>query len=191
MIFYHLGTHPEWQLRILSDINHLLSLSQPDSSSPGLAAVSNALLTSCASLNAAIKESLRVSPPFPASFPRDIAPGAENVIPGLQAPLPTGTTVQANVYVISHEKDFWGDDADVWNPERWMAVEEGNEKRLEDGFLIFGRGHRACVGRHISFMALRKVVHAVSQLLRYRRTLDTNANFPTAAAVLLRAQGQA
>lgn len=156
MIFYHLGMHPAWQLRILEEVEN--NTSRPDSNIEPHS-VSYSTLANCSSLNAVIKESLRVSPPFPSSFPRDIAPGAENAIPGLPAPLPLGTTVQANVYVIGHSREFWGDDADEWKPSRWF---EGEGKRLEDGYFIFGRGHRACVGRGISYMALSKIVYAVS-----------------------------
>ena len=162
MIFYHLGTHPEWQTRILSEIEACLSSCYSGSDIPRPNTIPHTLLAHCPSLDAVIKESLRVSPPFPASFPRDIAPGAEHAIPGLAAPLPLGTTVQANVYVVGREKGFWGDDAGFWKPERWMEVGAGKGKRLEDGFIVFGRGSRHCVGRDISFMALRKVVFAVS-----------------------------
>ena len=155
MILYHLGTHPEWQSRILEEVKNEMYLSNPYQT---LDSVTYLSLGKCHTLSAVINESLRVSPPFPAAFPRDIAPGAESAIPGLPAPLPLGTTVQANVYVVSHSQDFWGDDADDWRPSRWLD----GDKRLEEGFLIFGRGSRSCVGKDISRMALMKVVFAVS-----------------------------
>lgn len=155
MILYHLGMHAEWQSRILDEVKNEMFLSNLD---VNLDSVPYLVLAKCHTLSAAINESLRVSPPFPAAFPRDIASGAENAIPGLPAPLPLGTTVQANVYVVSHSREFWGNDADAWRPSRWL----GGDKRLEEGFLIFGRGSRACVGRDISRMALMKVTFAVS-----------------------------
>ena len=155
MILYHLGTHPEWQTRILDEVKYEAYLSNPEIS---LDMVPYLWLSRCPALSAVINESLRVSPPFPAAFPRDIAPGAENAIPGLPMPLPLGTTVQANVYVVSHSREFWGDDADEWRPSRWLD----GDKRLEEGFLIFGRGGRSCVGKDISRMALMKVIFAVS-----------------------------
>ena len=155
MILYHLGTHFEWQTRILEEVKTEMCLSNPNLS---LESAPYLVMAKCQALSAVINESLRVSPPFPAAFPRDIASGAESAIPGLPAPLPLGTTVQANVYVVSHSREFWGDDADEWRPSRWL---EG-DKRLEEGFLIFGRGSRSCVGKDISRMALMKVIFAVS-----------------------------
>ena len=208
MILYHLGTAPEWQRRILDEVaQHETNATETKTSNPASqmssdpekseisadddhhssskpsSLPSNTLLhTLSPSLPAVIKESLRVSPPFPSSFPRDISLGSQTAIPDVQLhnhpPLPLGTTVQANVYVLSRDRGFWGVDAEEWKPERWLAdkgisndgevlvmekkglVEEG--KRLEDGFFIFGRGHRNCVGRGISFMAMMKVVYAVS-----------------------------
>ena len=155
MILYHLGTHLEWQSRVLEEVKNAMYLSNPE---VGLESVPYSVLAKCHGLSAVINESLRVSPPFPAAFPRDIASGAENAIPGLPAPLPLGTTVQANVYVVSHSREFWGDDAEEWRPSRWLD----GDKRLEEGFLIFGRGSRSCVGRDISRMALMKFTFAVS-----------------------------
>ena len=200
MILYHLGTAPEWQTRILDEVAQNqtnttetktldpekseipINDSHHSSSTPSSPPSNTLLHTLSPSLPAVIKESLRVSPPFPSSFPRNISPGSQIAIPDVQLhnypPLPLGTTVQANVYVLSRDRGFWGDDAEEWKSERWLAdkgfsndggavaiekkgmVEEG--KKLEDGFFIFGRGHRNCVGRGISFMAMMKVIYAVS-----------------------------
>jgi len=72
-------------------------------------------------LKAVIKETLRLHAPFPSGFPRKIMPGGESAIPGLIAPLPVGTIVYANTWIIGRSKELWDADAEEWKPERWFA----------------------------------------------------------------------
>jgi len=72
-------------------------------------------------LKAVIKETLRLHAPFPSGFPRKIMPGGGSVIPGLARPLPVGTIVYANTWVVGRSKELWGADAEDWKPERWLA----------------------------------------------------------------------
>ena len=140
-ILYTLGTHPEWQDRIRADVSD-------DVTSLVLLAV--------------IKETLRLHVPFPTAFPRSIAPGAETVIPDLPAPLPVGTLVSANTYILGHSKEIWGDDVESWKPERWLVAEggEGSEsanekkKKLEDSFVVFSKGPRGCIGKEIAMLIM-------------------------------------
>ncbi|OCK75068.1 hypothetical protein K432DRAFT_409329 [Lepidopterella palustris CBS 459.81] len=68
-------------------------------------------LISKKALNAAIKESLRLHPPFPSSFSRTVALGVENAIPGFQPGPPIGTKVSVNLYVLALSTEIWGKDA--------------------------------------------------------------------------------
>lgn len=72
-------------------------------------------------LLAVIKETLRLHAPFPTAFPRTITAGAETAILSLPAPLPIGTVVASNTYVIGRSKEIWSDDAEIWKPERWLV----------------------------------------------------------------------
>jgi cytochrome P450 len=138
-------------------------------------------------LLAVLKETLRLHVSFPTAFPRTITPGAENAIPNLPAPLPVGTAVSANTYVLGRSRDIWGDDADAWRPERWLGKKEGNsalakdadsesvsgsqigklrheveeERTLEDSFVAFGKGSRGCVGRELALLICARAVLAV------------------------------
>ncbi|KAI9715982.1 MAG: hypothetical protein M1812_005616 [Candelaria pacifica] len=151
---YHLGMHPSWQQSILSEITELL-ISEPASASPSLLF---SKLSKSASLRAVIKESLRVTPPFQSVFERQVGKGAEAAIPGLLAPLPLGTRVGCNLYVINRNKIIFGEDADEWKPERWL-IDDGVELRLmEDAWAVFGRGARMCVAKDIALMFLTKAV---------------------------------
>jgi hypothetical protein len=63
-------------------------------------------------LRSVVKETLRLHAPFPSAFPRTVMPGGELTIPGIVAPLPTGTTVYAHTWVLGRSKEIWGPNAE-------------------------------------------------------------------------------
>ena len=144
-ILYQLGTEHgrPWQARIRAES----SSHPPNPNSPSV-------------LLAVIKETMRLNAPFPTAFPRTITHGAENAIPDLPAPLPVGTLVSANTYILGHSKAIWGADAEAWTPERWL-VPERDRKALGDKFVVFSKGSRGCIGREISLIMLSEAVVGV------------------------------
>lgn len=85
-----------------------------------------------------------------------------------------------------HSKDRWGDDADIFRPERFSETDEDtrvNRERLTD--LAFGYGRFGCAGKPLAFLELHKVFFEVrAQLLfgstsSYKRLLTTTSSFDT------------
>jgi benzoate 4-monooxygenase len=110
-------------------------------------------------LTAVIKETLRLHAPFPTAFPRVITPGAESAIPDLPAPLPVGTLVSAHTYILGHSKSLWGDDAEMWKPERWLEVrDEGERREMDEKFVVFSKGARGCIGKDIAMLMVARAV---------------------------------
>lgn len=69
-----------------------------------------------------------------------------------------------NQWVISLDKDVYGDDADFFRPERWLrgddetaAAYEARLKMMKEGDLSFGGGNRICTGRHMASLEMFKV----------------------------------
>ena len=122
--------------------------------------------TTSATLTAVIKETLRLHAPFPTAFPRTITPGAEAAIPDLPTPLPVGTIVSSNTYLLGHSKEIWGEDAEVWKPQRWLGNTESIEKELDDAFVVFSKGPRGCIGKEIAMRMLSQAV--VGVLLKWK-----------------------
>jgi benzoate 4-monooxygenase len=146
-VLYRLGTSKgrEWQSKIREEHN------------PGPASSSISPI-----LTAIIKETLRLHAPFPTAFPRVIAPGAESAIPDLPAPLPVGTTVSAHTYILGHSKALWGEDVEIWKPERWLEAKDDSEKReLDEKFVAFSKGARGCIGKDIAMLAIARAVMGV------------------------------
>lgn len=109
---------------------------------------------------AVIKETMRLDAPFPTAFPRNITAGAETAIPDLPTPLPVGTLVSSNSYILGHSTEIWGDDAESWKPQRWLGAED-TRKELDNKFVVFSKGPRGCIGREIAMLAISKAVLGV------------------------------
>ncbi|KAI6145483.1 cytochrome P450 [Pisolithus tinctorius] len=64
--------------------------------------------------------------------------------------VPKGTRIIASVAAYNRNKDMWGEDADVFNPDRWLDGIAKDKKEAATGvyssLLTFGGGHRACLG---------------------------------------------
>ena len=56
--------------------------------------------------------------------------------------IPQGSNVYIYVYVLHRRKDIYGEDANIFRPERW-------DENLKPGwaFIPFGAGPRTCIGR--------------------------------------------
>lgn len=145
-ILYNLGTRHghKWQDRIHAETSKKFDNTNI---SPSLVAI--------------IKETIRLHAPFPSAFPRTVTPGAETIIPELPAPLPVGTLISSNTFVLGRSKEIWGHDAETWKPQRWLIDESKNKRELEDKFVAFGKGPRSCLGREIAMLMLTRAVMGI------------------------------
>lgn len=73
---------------------------------------------------ACLKEAMRIGPAVGVAICRKV-PGLGVEIDGEY--VAGGTEVAVNAWVLHRDKEIFGEDADLYRPERWM-VEEGNEK---------------------------------------------------------------
>jgi cytochrome P450 len=83
-------------------------------------------------LNACILEGIRMHPPFALPLERVVPKGGATVLGHF---LPEGTVIGGNPYVVNRHKDTFGDDAEIWRPERWLECGEEQRKRLEASLL--------------------------------------------------------
>lgn len=113
-----------------------------------------------------IKEGLRIRPPAPVFFSKTVPPEGD-ILAGVF--VPGGTAVGFNLFPLMRRREHWGDDADLFRPERWLVAHEDGEEglrriatmdRLVD--LAFGSGRFGCAGRPLAFMELNKVFFEVS-----------------------------
>ncbi|GAA5860277.1 hypothetical protein JCM3774_000367 [Rhodotorula dairenensis] len=109
------------------------------------------------------KETLRLHPAVPWVLPRVIPPGGAIFVAGRH--FAGGVEIGMSPYVFQRRKEVYGEDAEVFRPERWFGREK---KQLDRYLLTFGQGNRICVGKNIALMELSKL--APSVLYRYNLT---------------------
>jgi cytochrome P450 len=59
--------------------------------------------------------------------------------------------------VVHHRKEVFGDDVDVFRPERWLSEKE-KVQRMRNAMFSFGSGKYSCLGRHLSKLEALKLI---------------------------------
>jgi cytochrome P450 len=107
-------------------------------------------------LQAVIYEGFRLLPPGIIGFPKRVPPEGD-VICGRF--VPGGTDVFINWIDFMRDKDVFGEDADIFRPERFLDCDEQcksvREKQMD---LIFGTGRWMCPGKFLAHMEINKLV---------------------------------
>lgn len=131
--------HPEIQSRLRKEVRSSL----PDPRSP-TSSISSDDLDSLPYLNAVCNETLRLYSPVPVTV--RVAAQDTTLIGHF---IPQGTTIFISPWATNANKDFWGEDAAKFNPDRWLGEGKANTGGIESnyGFLTFLHGPRSCIGQ--------------------------------------------
>jgi hypothetical protein len=77
--------------------------------------------------------------------------------------VPGGTKIGANMWALLRRKDVFGDDADVFRPERWLEASPDELQKMEAvGELVWGYGRYVCLGKSVALIELNKIFVEVS-----------------------------
>lgn len=77
--------------------------------------------------------------------------------------IPPNTQVCSSRYTMMRRRDLFGDDSEMFNPDRWLQSDTGKVKAMNSVMdLYFGIGIYSCLGRGIAMMELNKVIFEVS-----------------------------
>jgi cytochrome P450 len=107
----------------------------------------------CPYYNAIIKESMRLCPSAPNIFPRMVSePGI--ALFGKFAP--AGAEITCNPWFVARDKSLYGEDAEVFRPERWIDDSKERVKEYEKYSFVFGYGARVCLGKDVALMEMAK-----------------------------------
>ncbi|KAL9028822.1 MAG: hypothetical protein Q9180_007111 [Flavoplaca navasiana] len=152
-IIYNLLKHPSSMEKLRAEISS--SSPSPDSEDKNEVSITWKQSLTLPYLHAIIKEAGRLHPPFGLPYERVVpAPG----VTILNHHLPAGTVVGISPWATHRDANIFGPDPDVWRPERWIEADEAGKRRMENALLTFGAGNRSCIGRHISYLEIAKVV---------------------------------
>jgi len=105
-------------------------------------------------LQAVISESLRLYP----SVPIDIKQAANDDTLPDGTFVPAGCAVMYNIFAMGRDKDIWGDDAEVFRPERWVEAKEPAD--VYD-YPVFNAGPRECLGKRLAQIEMKACLAAL------------------------------
>lgn len=149
----HIITSPLVYQKLQTEID--LAIAEARVSSP----ISDAEARRLPYLQACIKEGLRIWPPINGMQPR--ASDRDAVICGVL--VPAGTNVGWSGKTVMRDKKIFGEDAELYSPDRWIAAQGGELQAMENIVdLVFGSARWGCLGRSISILELNKMLVEVS-----------------------------
>ncbi|RDW87449.1 hypothetical protein BP5796_03143 [Coleophoma crateriformis] len=110
-------------------------------------------------LQAVIKEGMRIWPPVTGLLSKKAPPEGDTVeILGKTYFIPGNTNVGYCAWGVMHSTDVFGEDADVFRPERWLEPESEKLSRMHKTVeLAWGHGKYQCLGKNVAMIELNKV----------------------------------
>ena len=124
--------------------------------------------------HAVVKELLRWRTLFRLSIPHVTT--ADDWYEGMF--IPKGTMCIPNLWQCNHQKEIYGQDADQFNPPRFLdekgQLAPGPSDAKEEGHTSYGHGKRACIGKHLANDSL--FINIVTMLWAFRFEREKNAN---------------
>ncbi|KAM5353625.1 hypothetical protein ACJ41O_000275 [Fusarium nematophilum] len=106
-------------------------------------------------LQAVIKEALRMHPATGLPLERIVPEGGATISGHF---FPEGTIVGINTWVAHRDTRVFGEDAEIFNPERWLVDDAERISMMNRYYMPFGLGSRTCIGRHVSMLEMSKLI---------------------------------
>ncbi|KAH8824005.1 cytochrome P450 [Flagelloscypha sp. PMI_526] len=160
-MLYYLGANPRIQTTLQNQLDSVLG--KPGSTP----LVDGTTLKDLPYLEACIKEALRLLSTVPAGLPREV-PSGGFIVHGQH--FVEGTTLSVPSKVLNHDATIWGEDVEVFRPERWLEPESKEKTEREGAFRPFSLGPRACIGRNLAMLEMSIIMGNL--LHRYDFVLD-------------------
>lgn len=135
-------------------------------------------------LQACIKEGLRLWPPSMGLMGK--VSDHDDVVCGIK--IPAKTQVGWAALAVMKDRAVFGENADIFEPRRWIDVEPAQLKEMEATYgLVFATGTRwECLGKRLAYVELGKVLFEVSIYLFQLGYADRQILFSSFAASTLR-----
>jgi cytochrome P450 len=173
-LLYELSKHPEDQQRIRDEIKAARANVEARGDNDLLPSDFNNMDFT----NAVIKEGLRLHPIVPTLLRKA---DSDDVIPLSQPietksgkiiseiPISKGQAITASICTYNRLRSVWGEDADEWNPNRFLG--DGREKSSLGVFanlMTFSAGLRACIGWRFAVLEMQAVLVELVENFEYR-----------------------
>ena len=152
-VFYFLLKHPGCYEKLMAELDHAVRSGVIEDRRNGLVGWAEA--QKLPYLDAVIQESFRVHPAAGLILERIVPKQGMNIL-GEQ--IPGGTIVGCNAWVVHRRPEVFGEDVDVFRPERWLEASPEKLREMKATMFQFGAGARTCIGKNISLLEIYKLV---------------------------------
>ncbi|KAI4865910.1 cytochrome P450 [Hypoxylon rubiginosum] len=113
-------------------------------------------------LQAVVNEGLRIRPITTNMLSKEVPKGGDTIDGKF---IPAGTAIGVNISSMLRSKAVFGEDADMFRPERFLEVDATTRSELQRHVeLTFGYGRWMCAGKSIALMEMNKIFF---ELLRH------------------------
>lgn len=153
-IFYHLLKNPRVYAKVQAELDDAVATGIIQERSMVTWSESQKLPY----LDAVIQEAFRMHPAAGLILER-VVPG--NGVEIMGEFIPGGTIVGCNAWALHRRPEIFGEDVDVFRPERWMEASNEKLKEMKATMFQFGAGSRTCIGKNVSLLEIFKVVPAI------------------------------
>ncbi|KAI1822452.1 cytochrome P450 [Xylaria intraflava] len=110
-------------------------------------------------LQAVLYEGLRIRPAATATFAKEVPPGGDTIHGYF---VPAGTSVGPNLPCMMRSKELFGEDADIFRPERFLEADPDTRTEMQRNVdLVFGYGRWMCAGKTVAWLELNKMIFEV------------------------------
>ncbi|GBO38232.1 Cytochrome P450 2U1 [Araneus ventricosus] len=87
--------------------------------------------------------------------------------------IPKGSIIMANLWAVLHNPEYWGPDAEIFRPERFLT-DDGKSVVKSEYFIPFSIGKRSCPGE--AFARFEVFLYLVCVLQKFQVCLPEGAN---------------
>lgn len=170
---YLLATHPEVQRQLREEVSQVFTHNaRPDYRT----------LKDLKWLDCVVMESLRLFPPVP--YTVRIAETTDYIDGVL---VPKGTMIQIAIRAVNTWKETWGEDAEEFNPSRWLNLPKDFNPAYS--FLSFIAGPHACIGKTMAIVEMKAVLGALVTNFSFELAYPGQTARPSAAITMKPADG--
>lgn len=85
--------------------------------------------------------------------------------------VPGGTTIYVHANAIHRLPQFWGDDADTFDPDRWDHLPASHSA---NSYMSFLQGPRSCIGRKFAETEMKTLIVTLLSQYRFERDLSVD-----------------